>query len=75
MTVEIKVEGKVLFITAPNGRTIAEILFHGPFESCMINAANNLPIKKGTANIFRGELYGLTGYEYLNVKEGRVEEK
>lgn len=75
MTVDIELQGKILFITAENKRTIAEVLVHGPLESCMNNAARNVPIERGRANIFRGELFGLAGYEYLNIEEERIEEK
>jgi hypothetical protein len=39
------------------------------------NCEANTPITKGRPNVFRGELFGLAGYEYLNVAQEKIEEK
>lgn len=76
-TIEINIapDGKVCRIIHENGRIIAEFIVHGPLDRVIQNCNEMAPILNGRPNVFRGELYGLAGYEYLNVEEGRVEER
>src|SRR5260221_14233507 len=67
----ISESGRVMTITATNGRIIAEILVHGPLKQVIENCLNEASIQKGRANIFRGELWGLSGYEFLDVESER----
>jgi glutamine cyclotransferase len=67
--------GRVLTIKHSTGRVIAEILVHGHLKKVLENIDNNNPIAKGIANIFRGELYQLAGYEWLNTDYEIIEEK
>lgn len=67
--------GKIVRIVAENGRIILEALVHGSLERCALNADNDIPISRGTANIFRGELYALAGYEILDIANERIIEK
>lgn len=71
----IDISGKILTISAANGRLIAQILVEGPFEPCLKNAAQNMPIEKGRANIYRGELLPLENHEYLDLKNQEILEK
>jgi hypothetical protein len=73
---EFSESGRILRILCPdNNRIIAEILVHGPLRACAKNAAGNVPIQKGRPNIYRGELYGLTGYEILDKELENIIEK
>ena len=74
-TLEIEENSKVGRLIHANGRTVAEFLFHGPLEAIAINCDGQRPILPGRPNIFRGELFGLASYEYLNVAEQRIEER
>jgi hypothetical protein len=67
--------GKIVQIFHENGRLIAQILVHGPLAEVAQNCAEYQPIIKGRPNVFRGELFGLAGYEFLNVLEERIEER
>jgi hypothetical protein len=67
--------GKIAQIFHENGRLVAEILVHGPLLKTALACHKELPIVIGRPNVFRGELYGLAGWEYLNVEEERIEEK
>lgn len=71
----ISESGKLLTIKHSNGRIIAEILVHGHLKRVMQACENDEDILAGRANIFRGELHQLAGYEYLNKEEECIEEK
>lgn len=58
-----------------NGRILAEILVHGPLHKVAQNCDEEKPIINGRANIYRGECWGLAGYEYLNIDTECVEER
>jgi hypothetical protein len=72
---ELSESGKILYLTHPNGRKIAEILVHGPLASVLENCNQEKPLLKGRPNIYRGELFGLAGYELLDVENERIIEK
>ena len=72
---EISESGRVLRIFHENGRLISELLIHGPLSKVMKNCDEQRPILNGRPNVFRGECFGLAGYEFLNVSEERIEEK
>ena len=72
---QISDSGKVAILRSRNGRLIAELLVHGPLLKCAMNAHDNIPIVSGRANIYRGEIFGLAGYEFLNIEEEWIEEK
>ena len=67
--------GKICTIKADNDRLIAQLLVHGPLIKCAMNAEKNQPIVAGRANIYRGELHGLTAYEFLNIEDESIEER
>lgn len=67
--------GKICKILADNGRIIAELLCHGPMVKCAINADRNNEVISGRANIYRGEVHGLTAYEFLDVENETIEER
>lgn len=67
--------GKLCKIFHTNGRLIAELLTHGPLQEAAENCNNLRPIIPGRPNVFRGEVFGLAGYEFLNVNEERIEER
>jgi hypothetical protein len=67
--------GRIAQIFHTNGRLITELLVHGPLLHVAQNCEANIPITKGRPNVFRGELFGLAGYEYLNVEQEKIEEK
>ena len=71
----IQVRGKIARIKHENGRIIAEFLVHGPLSSVIENCNSNVPITKGYPNIFRGELFGLAGYEILDTENECIIEK
>ena len=75
MTSIFSPSGKIWKLQAPNGRIIAEILVHGPLRAVVENAEEGKKILPGRANIFRGELFGLCPWEFLNVDLERIEEK
>lgn len=77
MTVELQISdsGKIARLLHTNGRIIAEFLVHGPLKKVVDNCERESPIVSGRANVYRGELFGLAGYEYLNIDEERLEER
>lgn len=77
MTAELQISnsGRLLRIKHANGRIIAEILVHGHLWKVLENVDNGMPIQAGRANIFRGELYQLAGYEVLDVDAEVITEK
>jgi hypothetical protein len=75
VTLKLSESGRILRLLAPNNRIIAEILVHGPLAKIVQNCVDNKPILRGRANVYRGELYGLTGYEILNIEQERIEER
>lgn len=76
ISIKVSESGKIIQIYHDtNRRLIAEIFVHGPFGQVLRNCAENNEIIKGTPNVFRGELFGLAGYEFLNVEEERIEER
>jgi hypothetical protein len=78
VTAEINISetGRLLRIIHPgNGRIIAEILVHGHLKRVIAACDNSEPIQHGRANIFRGELFQLAGYEFLNTENESIEEK
>lgn len=74
-TIEVSTSGRIARIVHENGRVVAEMLIHGPLAKVMEHCDGRAPILNGRANIFRGELWGLSGYEILNINEERIEEK
>lgn len=74
-SLDLTPSGRILTIQGENGRVIAEILVHGPLGRVIENCKNDRPVERGYANIFRGELFGLAGYEFLNVEKERIEER
>lgn len=58
-----------------NGRIIAQFLVHGLLKRVAENCLSDLAIQNGRPNIFRGELFQLAAYEYLNVEDERIEER
>jgi hypothetical protein len=66
---------RVMRITHDNGRIIAELLVHGALSRVMDNCDTEAPIVKGTASIFRGELFQLAGYELLDIENECIREK
>lgn len=72
---EFSESGKIVRITSDNGRIILEALVHGPLKKVAENCTSNNSIVPGRANMFRGELYGLAGYELLDTENERVIEK
>jgi hypothetical protein len=75
VALKISDSGKLVTIYAMNGRIIAEVLVQGPFYDCAENANNNVPIIKGLANIYRGELIPIDRDEYLDVRAERIVSK
>lgn len=73
--ITISESGRVLTIRHSSGRVIAEVLVHGHLKKVLENINDSQPISKGIANIFRGELYQLAGYEWLNTDYEIIEEK
>ena len=72
VVLEISKSGKIAKIYALNGRIIAEILVEGPLLDCAENAQSNIPIIKGLANIYRGELIPIDRNEYLDSRAERI---
>jgi hypothetical protein len=66
---------KVMRLTHDNGRIIAEILVHGPLEAVIENCNSNTKIQNGRPNIYRGEAYGLAGYQLLDIEREEIIEK
>ena len=75
VTLALTNSGRILTLTAINGRIIAEILVHGSLSDVLSNCLTEKPITKGRANIFRGELFQLAGYEVLDTENERIIEK
>ena len=80
MTANVRLElsesGKLLRIVVPeNGRLVAEILVHGPLSQALQNCLENAPVLKGRPNVFRGDLWGLAGYELLDTENEIIREK
>lgn len=75
VTIETSDSGRIIRFTHENGRIIAEIYVHGPFKNVLENCDQNLRITNGRANIFRGELFGLAGYEILDLENERITER
>ena len=73
--VQVTESGKILRLFHENGRLVAEILVHGPLNRVLQNCEDELPIISGRPNVFRGELFGLAGYEYLNCDTEVIEER
>ena len=74
-TLALSDSGKIAQIFHTNGRLIAELLVHGPLLKVALNAAALRPILTGRPNVYRGEVFGLAGYEYLNIESEKIEEK
>src|SRR5260221_884247 len=61
--------------------TIAEFLVHGPLDriaKLAVGAVAPTPIQKEgqiLPKAFRGEIFGLAGYEFLNKTDERIEER
>lgn len=72
---EISDSGKFAEIRLENGRIIAQFLIHGLLKRVAENCMNGTEIISGRPNIFRGELYQLAPYEYLNDRDEQIEEK
>ena len=75
VNMEISPSGRLLRLTHSNGRIIAEILIHGPLRQIVDNCESDMPIVRGRPNIFRGELFGLAGYEILDTASECIKEK
>ena len=73
--VEVSDSGRILTILHKNGRLIAEVLVHGHFKRVLEACENDEEIFRGRANIFRGELFQLAGYEFLNKQDETIQEK
>jgi hypothetical protein len=67
--------GRTARLFHKNGRLIAEFLVHGPLLEVTTNCQENKEIIKGRSNVFRAEIFGLAGYEYLNMTDERIEER
>jgi hypothetical protein len=52
-----------------------EALVHGPLLKVSQNCDEEAPILRGRPNVFRAEVFGLAGYEFLDVDSERIEEK
>jgi hypothetical protein len=74
-TLTLSDSGKIAQIFHTNGRLIAELLIHGPLRATARNCHESRPILTGRPNVYRGEVFGLAGYEYLNIESERIEEK
>ena len=72
---DISESGKTAELRLENGRIIAQFLIHGLFKKVSENCINGSGIITGRPNIFRGELFQLASYEYLNIEEEKIEEK
>jgi len=72
---EISPSGRVIKIHHSNGRLIMEALVHGPLLKVSQNCDEEAPILRGRPNVFRAEVFGLAGYEFLDVDSERIEEK
>ena len=79
MTITCKLElsdsGKIAQLFHTNGRLIAEILVHGPLRKVAKNCEESRPILAGRPNVYRGELFGLAGYEFLDISTETIKEK
>ena len=67
--------GRMYQITHENGRIIAQFIVHGPFQTVLDNCVSKEPMARGKANIFRGELFGLSSWEFIDTEKGCVYEK
>ena len=81
-TLEFSESGKICWIRIANGNpplTIGEFLVHGPLDRIAKLASGGLiPIQKEgqiLPKVFRGEIFGLAGYEFLNKTDERIEER
>ena len=75
LTLDISDSGKFAELRLLNGRIIAQFLVHGLLKRVADNCISGNEILSGRPNIFRGELFQLASYEYLNVAEEKIEEK
>ena len=81
-TLEFSDSGKILWVKLSGNIVVAELMIHGPLDKVLRAAARSRPNHTETEHngqplpkVFRGELFGLAGYEYLNKTEERIEEK
>ncbi len=75
LTLDISSSGRLAELRLNNGRIIAQFLVHGLLKRVSENCISANEILVGRPNIFRGELFQLASYEYLNREEERIEEK
>ncbi len=75
LTLDISDSGKFAELRLNNGRIIAQFLVHGLLKRVSENCVSRNEILAGRPNIFRGELFQLASYEYLNREEEMIEEK
>lgn len=75
LTLDISDSGKFAEIRLESGRIIAQFLVHGLLKRVAENCRFENEILPGRPNIFRGELFQLAGYEFLNRENETIEEK
>lgn len=72
---DISDSGRLAQLRLESGRIIAELIVHGLLKRVAENCIQSNDILAGRPNIFRGELYQLAGYEYLDKESESVLEK
>lgn len=75
VTLSLSESGKIMTLTAHNGRLIGEFYVEGPLHIAAYNAANNIPMEKGRVNIYRGDIQMLERNEYINKEQEYIEIK
>ena len=81
-TLEFSNSGRIAWLRLSGQKeSLAEFYVHGPFANVADAAASARTSANATAfapvipKVFRAEVFGLAGYEYLNKTEERIEEK
>jgi len=75
LILEISDSGKLAEIRMESGRIIAQFVVHGLLKKVAEHCNSGSEILAGKANIFRGELYQIAPYEYLDREKEVVLER